>query len=794
MARCMICGWNKNRTGAKFCANCGARLTFLEPGEVLHGRYKIVKLLGKGGMGAVCLAEDIQAFGKQCVVKELIDYFNPSDPAEVKKAQKRFEEEARTLARLDHPSIPDVRDYFSDGGRNYMVMEYMEGENLEDRLQREGKPLPQNEVLRYAIQVCRILEYLSAQTPPLVHHDIKPANIIVNRKAESVSLVDFGTAKVRFIKGGGKLGQAQSSVYGTVGYAPPEQYGDKPQTEPRSDVYALGATLYHLLTNDDPGDHPMDFPQLSALPADIARVLERVLDNDVERRLNATQLRQELERILAPSTTVQPYVFPSGGKAYSAEGLAHLCDRNWQDARELLFRGSFEPWLRTNLFRSDLAKQAARLAGQKDKDAALEEFLHLLDPDLPAPKPVVDPAKLDFGRVKVDQRVSKQLRIRNESSRGHLSGKVIATPQVGWLRLSTTSFSGNNVSVTVAVDTTGQAQGARLTTALKVETPYMPPVDVPVKARVGLAWTVLVGTLLLYVLIGGLFSWAASQLVGQIAIYGLNEDLWTYLLGLWLLVTLCAGLAMGKALGEPGGFAGLGLMLGLGFGLPGFAYLFLAMLTQFESLRSVGDDALAYKGVWAMGLFITLLLAVFGTLRKLRRKILALFVPALMIGSLATWITNDPRVELVSISYRLLDQEIPVIYVSVAAIPGPGPGPTIDLFPTITPTPRPMATYTPTPRPTHTPTPLPPVTPKGRGIRVGIKVRVVKTRGQTLRIRKEASTSAKTLMGAPEGSILEVIGGPKKASGYTWWKVKLDSTIGWAAQDWLEPVSTRDSP
>lgn len=786
MAKCMICGWTQNRTGAKFCVNCGGRLTFLKPGEVLHERYKIVRLLGKGGMGAVCLAEDMQAFGKQCVVKELIDYFNPSDPDEVKKAQNRFEEEARTLARLDHPAIPDVRDYFSDGGRNYMVMEYVEGENLQDRLQRERKPLPQNEVLPYAIQVCRILEYLSAQNPPLVHHDIKPANIIVNREANTVALVDFGTAKVRLVPGGGKLGQGQSSVYGTVGYAPPEQYGDKPQTEPRSDVYALAATLYHLLTYDDPGDHPMDFPRLSALPADMGRVLERALDNDVQQRMGATDLRQALEKILA-SSTVQPYVFPSGGRAHSAEALAHLCDKDWQDAKELLFRGSFEPWLRTNLFRSDLAQQATRLAGQRDKDAALEEFSHLLDPDLPAPKPTVDPAMLSFGHVKADKRVSKQFRIRNASSRGHLSGKVTIAPQVEWLGMSATSFSGNDVSMTVTVDTTGRAQGARLTATLQVETPYAPTVNVPVKARVALAWTAFLGTLLLYILIGGLLSWGASLLVGQITLYGLNDDLWMYLMGLGLLVTLCGGLAAGKALAEPGGFAGLGLMLGMGFGLPGFAYLFLTMLAEFQSLRSVGGDALAYRGTFAMGAFVTLLLGLFGSLRKVRRKVLAVLVPTLMMGVLATWIVKDPSIALMQTPYTVMDREIPIIYVS--AVSGSRPMPTPVAVDDLLPVPIvPAATHTPTPRPTHTPTPIPLVIPEEGRIRVGIEVRVIKTRGQTLRIRAEADINAKTLTGAPEGSVLEVIGGPKTANGYTWWQVKRDSTVGWAAQDWLEPL------
>ena len=557
MADCMSCGYGQNRTGAKHCGNCGARLSFLAPGEVLHQRYRILSLLGKGGMGAVCLVEDLQAFGNRCVVKELIDYFNPSDPAEVAKAKQRFEDEARTLASLDHPSIPDVREYFSDGGRNYMVMDFIEGENLQDRLLREGKALEHDEVLQYAIQVCRVIEYLATRNPPLVHHDIKPANLIVNREAKTVSLVDFGTAKVRFIQGGGTLGQGQSSVYGTIGYAPPEQYGSNPQTEPRSDVYALGATVYHLLTADDPGNHPMSFPLLSTLTIATRQALERALESKVAQRATAAEFRAALEKVLAPRPTIQPYVFPSGEKAQTAEDLARLCDRNWRDARELLHRNSFEPWLRTNLFRSDLAQAASRLSGQPDKDIALEAFTHILDPHLPSATPKLDQAKLNFGTVKADRHITRQLRITNSAPRGHLSGTITVQPVSRWLAISPASFSGNDMVFTVAVDTTGLAQGSRLAAELVVDTPHAPKASASVRSRVELAWAAFLGTWALFILVGALLGASASWLTQQIIAYDFVDNLQTY----WLIAIGCLTLARPLALGWDWGILTVSLVL-----------------------------------------------------------------------------------------------------------------------------------------------------------------------------------------------------------------------------------------
>ena len=275
---CPVCN-HPARVGARFCSACGAALAVatslgrLAIGQVLNGRYRVVRPLSKGGMGAIYLVEDNSVFGKQRVLKEMLDYVDPADYPDaaayqqaVQHAHQRFEEEARTLASLRHHGIPDIMEYFSEGGHNYIVMEYIEGMNLEQRLTHDdaqgrriaGRPYPADEVIRYGIQVCKVLEYLVGLPKTVVHQDIKPANLIVDGTG-AVWLVDFGTAKARLAVGpGGKVGLQKSSVYGTVGYAPREQY--KGQSEPRSDVYALGATLYHLATDDDRGGIPSPFP------------------------------------------------------------------------------------------------------------------------------------------------------------------------------------------------------------------------------------------------------------------------------------------------------------------------------------------------------------------------------------------------------------------------------------------------------------------------------------------------------------------------------------------------------
>ncbi len=435
------------------------------------GSYRILEPLGKGGMGALYLAADTGAFDRRCVVKELLDYYDPADPKETRQAEVRFETEARLLASLSHPGIPRIYSYFSEAGRYYIVMEYIEGETLEravTHLNPLGRTvaahsLSVEETVRHAIRVCRVLEYLADQPTPVVHYDIKPANLIVDRISGEVRLVDFGTArsparwatKARLDQS--RSGQAASTAFGTTGYAAPEQY--QGQTDPRSDVYALAATVYHLLTDDDPGEHPFQFPELESVPGPLADILSRALRLEVGRRSSATEFRQALEAWAIPEDRVLAFVFRSGAVARTTEELVAQCDRHWAEARQHLADGAFDRWFRERN-RHDLVAKAQSARLESDADAALETFLRRLDPRLPLPQLMVEPQELDFGTMARSPKdggngkgVVRRLVVRN-TGRGY--GQAKLQPSVSWLQLELEQIgclSGSDVSVGVWVDT-----------------------------------------------------------------------------------------------------------------------------------------------------------------------------------------------------------------------------------------------------------------------------------------------------------------------------------------------------
>ncbi len=210
----------------------------LNPGQVLNNRYRIVALLGQGGFGAVYRAWDLNLKGP-CAVKENFE----TDQA----AQRQFEREASLLYNLRHPNLPKVIDTFSLPGQGqYLVMEYIEGEDLGAMLERMGKPIPVDRVLPWIDQVCEALGYLHSRTPPVIHRDLKPANIRITPEGQAI-LVDFGIAKAY----DSRRVTTQGARAATPGYAPIEQYGQEP-TDARTDIYALGATLYCLLTGAVP--------------------------------------------------------------------------------------------------------------------------------------------------------------------------------------------------------------------------------------------------------------------------------------------------------------------------------------------------------------------------------------------------------------------------------------------------------------------------------------------------------------------------------------------------------------
>ena len=331
--KCPNCG-TVNPAGETFCINCGAYLnnppasnttthtvvasanpgatTFggsgntgtariFTPNEKLqNGRYAIEKILGQGGMGAALLAKDTRVSNKLVVIKELIS--DNTDPEKRKEDVRNFEREVETVANIDHPLVPNVTDYFQEGTRAFMVQEYVAGENLEDHMERINQPMPEREALGYTSQVLDILDYLSQQTPPIVHRDIKPANIIIGAKDKRAHLVDFGIARADENK---NAKRKQTSALGTPGYAPPEQY--QGNADGRSDLYALAATVHHLVTNRDPRNYPpFAYPSARSLNPNVSpgldQILTKALNIDVNKRYQtAAAMKRDVDDLLSRS-------------------------------------------------------------------------------------------------------------------------------------------------------------------------------------------------------------------------------------------------------------------------------------------------------------------------------------------------------------------------------------------------------------------------------------------------------------------------------------------------------------
>lgn len=239
----------------------------LSPGTVLRGRYRITGLIGQGGMGAVYVADDLRLEGRKTAIKEVrAELMGPADEVLREQARTQFYREASILARLDHPNLPKVSDYFSQNGCDYLVMDFVPGHDLlqiVEEARAGGRFLDEDQVLRWVGQLVEALRYLHSQQPPIVHRDIKPSNIKLTPEGR-IKLVDFGLVKVMVSDDARTLTVLQGR--GTVAYTPIEQYGgDTGHTDVRSDIYALGATLYHLLTGRPPADAKQRFLTPDAL-------------------------------------------------------------------------------------------------------------------------------------------------------------------------------------------------------------------------------------------------------------------------------------------------------------------------------------------------------------------------------------------------------------------------------------------------------------------------------------------------------------------------------------------------
>lgn len=367
-----------------------------KPNDILGNRYRILGILGRGGFGAAYLAEDTH-LNRLCAVKQMLPKKRPKN-LEIYHAN--FQREAQLLVQLNdpgHPNIPEIYDYFFNEDVHYLVMKYIEGRDLKQMMDAdEISPAHWPQVVRYGVELCSALDYMSRQSEePVMHRDIKPSNVVLGND-NRIWLLDFGLAKVLPIEDINDV--TVSKAYGSVGYTALEQWLGR--ATPASDIYALGAMVHHLLTGISPvetfgreftirrlQEMHGQFTPIRKINRNIPRELEETIASctasDPEQRPTALQLQSQLQACISePNHNTPLFTFKSGDVATEKSELVDLCDRYRPEAQEYLYRGDFERWFRL-INRNDLADAAIKGVKQgKNRKEGLEKFLKLVMPNL----------------------------------------------------------------------------------------------------------------------------------------------------------------------------------------------------------------------------------------------------------------------------------------------------------------------------------------------------------------------------------------------------------------------------
>jgi serine/threonine protein kinase len=445
---------------------------------LLHNRYMIMRAIGHGGMAAVYQAKDLK-HDTICAVKEMS--LSSVPPHEHAQAIHNFLAEATILSRLNHLNLPAFTDFFTEGSRHFLVMEYIEGNTLEDLLEHNGGPFSERRVLGWARQLCDVLEYLHSQQPPVIFRDMKPGNIMLRRDGR-IKLIDFGIARI-FRHSGSR----DTQMLGTPGFAPPEQYGSS-QTDERSDIYSLAMTLFQLMTNavveDGFGlqDIHAAYPFISSA---VAHALEKATAPEFENRYQSIAV---FRRALLGVGT---FVFEQGNPATTPDELAELCARYPEEAADYLFAGEIEFWLH-EIGASELARATKRIRMTTGNPAVgVERFLQVMmrpstqtystgqnrrntAPGMrstgsrssrvggqrPAPQPtlVIRPEVIDFGQIYPG--ISAPMLLYITGNQG-TSVRGTIDPVEPWIIVNTSTFDGISTLVRVRVDSTDlQVTGA----------------------------------------------------------------------------------------------------------------------------------------------------------------------------------------------------------------------------------------------------------------------------------------------------------------------------------------------
>lgn len=326
----------ENKDTARFCKTCGQALAptpMGQPGPTIpprpyvsppsppvhsltgllpanarvNNRYVIYRKVGQGGMAAVYEALDTNT-QHRVALKEMSDAAI-TNPLDRPQALAQFRREAQMLASLNHPNLPRVMDFFEFNNKQYLVMDFVDGTPLDDLLhQNGGRPFPEMQVRQWAAELCDVLGYLHTQQ--IIFRDLKPSNIMIDRSGH-VKLVDFGIARLF------RPGQTRDTqALGTMGYAAPEQLGTA-QSDARTDIYALGVTLYELLTGYDPTSTPMQLPPLRQINAYVSPTMEQVINRAIAPNRNQRwQNVAEMQQALTGSSAATSFMPPGGQTPY----------------------------------------------------------------------------------------------------------------------------------------------------------------------------------------------------------------------------------------------------------------------------------------------------------------------------------------------------------------------------------------------------------------------------------------------------------------------------------------------
>lgn len=442
---CTSCA-HRNPLGSRFCNNCGAALSPSAPQDTLappttlaagtllglQGRYRIEQVLGQGGFGQAYRAFD-QHLNRYCVVKRLAINSAWADKTR-QLAHQNFRREAELLVSLNtpgHPNIPEIYEFLADD--ECLVMKYIEGYDLGRVMKERPGGLPEAEALVLVRDVCSALAYMHSRSPePVLHRDIKPNNILIDSN-DRVWLIDFGLAKSLPLQFD-PINTNATQIAGTIGYTPPEQWRNA--AEPRSDVYALCATLHTLLTGYLPQFTHADladivrgrkgaFPPLRQLKPELSERVEKLIlrgmaINPAERPL-AQALLVELEAILQPTGTRHPIETPTGEALLSAFELVTWCEQHWEAAAPWLYAtlpNQIEQLWGKNKMALDLRTIAMREAS--DPFAALDAALATIDPPgfgALKPRLTTSSRALDFGTLATDARVERAIMLKNGGRR-----------------------------------------------------------------------------------------------------------------------------------------------------------------------------------------------------------------------------------------------------------------------------------------------------------------------------------------------------------------------------------------